>query len=110
MLKGVRHDNNSVIPLGELGSNGDALLAFTGNQNCCRTQRIGEFYYPDGSLVPINNAGQALYRNRDSGLIRLHSQNPGMIEAVPRGRYHCELPDDCGKMVSLYVTLGKYRK
>ena len=107
MLKGERHENNSVIPLEELGHDNDALLAITGNQGCCRDRRIGEFFYPDGSLVPINNAGQALYRNRDNQLIRLHLRDQASSVSTPRGKYHCELPDDCGEMVSLYVNLGK---
>ena len=108
-LRGVRYENNSVIALSSIGEGDDALHAITGDPECCRIKRIGEFYFPNGTQVPINSANQPLYRNRDPGLIRLHRRASSSSEFIPIGRYRSELPDDCGKIVSLYVNLGKFR-
>ena len=111
ILKGVRHENNTAISVDELGQDDDALMAITPNPDCCRGLiRLGEFYYPDGSMVPINSAGQSLYRNRDNQLIRLHRRDQTNSASIPRGEYRAELPDACGDKASLYVTLGKYHE
>ena len=55
-LRDVTYANNSDIKLKDIGEAENALLCKTELESCCRNppKRAGEFYYPDGSIVPIN--------------------------------------------------------
>ena len=65
-LKDKVYPNNSVIPLSEVGQNGDALLCKTDLVTCCGTlpNRFGEFYYPNEDTVSVKGLGHGFYRDR----------------------------------------------
>ena len=76
-----------------VGEGVDALACQTDRRPCCGTppNRYGEWYYPDGSRVPIEGAGISFYRNRnDEGLVLLHRRYHSLY---PTGIYCCVLPD-----------------
>ena len=101
-LGGNTLTNGSTVSLDDIGEGEAALLCHTDHLNCCRASREGEFYYPDGSLVPVRAAGRSVYRNRGDGFIRLnHVGGAG----TPVGQYRCDIPDSTGQVQKLFVTI-----
>ena len=97
--------NNSVVSLTEVGEGAEgALLCKTNLINCCGTvpNRHGEFYYPNGTMVPINKLQYGFYRNRGDQVVRLNRRE-GVI--LPVGKFRCEIPDTNGVMQSLFINL-----
>ena len=66
----------------------------------------GQFYFSDGTLVPIHtdNTRNSYYRNRGVGFIRLN-RRPSSNET---GQFHCEIPDASGTLVNLTINVGGY--
>ena len=87
----------------DIGDQDSALLCVTSSQDCCTTDRRGEFYYPNGALVTALFGGEDFYRNRGDGFIRLNRRN-GAIS--PTGSYRCEIPDAGGALGSIFITIG----
>lgn len=104
VLRGQPLANNSVIALADVGEIGDALKCKTNLTNCCGTvsNRFGQFYYPNGLQVPINNRRQGFYRNRGDQEIRLHRRS-GV--SSPTGRFRCEIPDSNMAIQKLFILL-----
>ena len=109
IFRGVSYPNNSVLPLNDIGklSTGSAILCTTNRSPCCSSSdsnmRFGEWYYPNGSMVP--NSGQDFYRGRGSNkTIHLNRKNNAQSSG---GSFCCELPDDSDVNHTLCVTLGK---
>ena len=98
-LNGTTIANNSNVLLQSIGE-GDAhaLLCTTDRVACCTgTGRAGEWFYPDGRMVPImtptTGDPEPYYRNRGTSLIRLNRRpNQGLSEMY-NGIYCCEIPD-----------------
>lgn len=113
MFKGELLLNNSQIQVQDLGENEDALLAVTEFEDCCRTERIGEFFYPNGERVGVNANGQPFYRNRGTQLLRLNRRNGDPVLAIDQetasllGRFSCEILDGCGENAYLYIDIGE---
>ena len=108
-LKGQLFANNSQVLVQDIGSGDDALMAVTSFEECCRTQRVGEFYYPDGSQVGRNADSQPFYRNRETQLIRLHRRNSDIDEATRSllGQFRSEILDGCGEITNMYINIGE---
>ena len=107
--------NNTVVVITTIGNDltpdgGDPLLCTTQFTACCATfpQRHGEWFYPNGTNIPVQGYGWSFYRKRhDSGL-------GGVLGAVllhrfdamePTGIYHCILPGTDGMDQTLHVGL-----
>ena len=104
IFRGVSYPNNSVLLLNDIGqfSTGSAILFTTNRSPCCSTNGIGEWYYPNGSLVPNNAAGQGFFRTRGKNqTIYLNRRNNAQS---PTGSFCCELPDDSDVTHRLCVT------
>ena len=111
--------NNSIIDINLVGegfegvqiTDGGALECHTDDTTCCRgidnppngTGR-GEWYYPDGTVVPNpDGAGNtSFYRTRDHMIIRLN-RKPGIVQ--PRGVYRCEIPGPGDVTITRYISL-----
>ena len=109
IFRGVPFPNNSVLSLNNIGdtSTGSAILCTTNRSPCCSTtlNRFGEWYYPDGSVVPNNGAGEEFFRGRgDNQTIYLNRRNNAQS---PSGSFCCELPDDSDVTHTLCVSLCK---
>lgn len=105
MMNGRRYNNQSTISIGDVGEgDANALLCMTEFQNCCRTQRIGEFSDPNGNSVGRNKDGGAFYRNRGEQVIRLHHRQSG-ANNNGTGTYRCKLFDSCGVETSIQIDL-----
>ena len=109
--------NNSVIGIALVGegfegaqiTDGGALECHTDDTTCCRgidnpngTGR-GEWYYPDGTVVPPPDGGTGFYRIRRHMVIRLN--RVGVTS--PTGVYRCEIPGDGGVTIIRYVSLSR---
>ena len=90
----------------DIGESDASLMCTTDSDVCCVYEsRAGEFYFPDGTQVPVsdNNLTRTYYRNRISGAIRLNRRSNGTIT----GQFRCEIPDATGTMVNLFINIGK---
>ncbi len=112
--------NNSVIDINLVGegsegdkiTDGGALECHTDDTTCCMrrdhsdngTDGRGEWYYPDGTLVPppTSSSGSGFYRTRDHMVIRLN-RRPGTL--LPTGVYHCVVPGAGGVTITRLITL-----
>ena len=91
----MQYPNNSIVNIEDVGEGVDAMACQTDKRPCCGTRpnRFGEWYYPNGSRVPIEGEGALFYRNRnDEGLVLLN-RRPWTHETASIGLFCCELPD-----------------
>ena len=105
LFRGNIVQNNSVVTIEEIGENENALICRTTLRPCCNTlpNRYGEWYYPNGTIVPTSGAGYDYYRSRgDDGTVRLNRRNSA---ASPSAVFYCQLPDSNGNTQTLYVGL-----
>ena len=107
-LNGVKYTNGSSVLRTDIGEGDAALWCTTDRVGCCTDGgRAGEFYFPDGTLVPISNNDltRTYYRNRImSGGIRLNRRSNGVIT----GQFRCEIPDAGGTVVNLFINIGMF--
>ena len=112
--------NNSVIDINLVGegfegaqiTDGGALECHTDDTTCCRgidnpngTGR-GEWYYPDGTVVPPPGGDTGFYRTRDHMVIRLNRVGV----TGPKGAYRCEIPGAGGVTYTRYMRLSSESK
>ena len=104
MLQRKIYRNNSAIPLTEIGEGDNALHCKTDKEECCGTvpNRFGEFYYPNGVLVPVARRQHGFYRNRGDQVVRLNRRESA---TSPTGTYRCEIPNADDEVVKIYITL-----
>ena len=95
-LNGVIYPNNSAAPLSHIGTDTSALHCNTNLEGCCGTpgMRHGEFYYPNGTAVPIEGEKYGMYRNRGDHYLRLNQRLPASDPDTVAGKYRCEIPDE----------------
>ena len=108
--------NNSVIDINLVGegfegpqiTDSGALECHTDDTTCCRgidnpfngTGR-GEWYYPDGSVVPPPGGGTEFYRTREHMVIRLNR----LYVDQQTGVYRCKIPGAGGVIISRYIAI-----
>ena len=111
-LSGQRYGNHSLVTLTDIGD-GDtaALLCLTDRVECCKGSSVGgaadlgEWYFPDGGIVPDGLGGASIYRNRRASRVQLNRRNNAQS---PTGVYRCEVPDANGTKQNIYV--GVYQQ
>ena len=105
-LKGVNYPNGSTVLRTDIGEGDDALLCTTDRVGCCSgTGRAGEFYFPNGTKVPIPGGFPSVhsyYRNRGVGFICLHRRPHG----YETGRFSCEIPDQTD---GIFINVGMFK-
>ena len=107
MFRGVSLSNNTQLFIGDIGefTTGSAILCTTNRSPCCSTNSIGEWYYPNGSMVPDNRAGHDFYRSRSSNqTIGLNRRNNARS---PGGSFCCEIPDSNDMIHRHCVSVGR---
>lgn len=111
MLNGQRipYNSDTAVNIRDIGTGNNALMCVTDRTTCCSgAGRAGEWYYPDGSRVNIQGAGEDFFRNRGSRLLRL---NKARNTLAPTGRYRCEVPDASGVTQNIFINVvGKEHK
>ena len=102
--------NGAIIPnhgftlLNSIRESSNSLLCVTDNTACCARDQVpgrgilGDWYYPNGTLVPNNADGLDFYRNRGPSVVRLNRRRGGMT-----GIYYCEIPDTTGVDQTMYI-------
>ena len=98
--------NNTVVVVDDIGAEENGLACKTTKEGCCRTDRLGHFYFPNGAgQLSSSGEGGDFYRNReDTGIVRLNRRNGA---TSPLGAYTCEIPDANGVLQNLTINLGK---
>ena len=116
--------NNTKVLITDIGEDGpDGLPTLTCHTDltaCCRNRDtksqggLGEWYYPDRSVV-LNNADaeaahEGFYRVRNAAqVVRLARRIAGATPALePTGSYCCVIPSTKGKMTLCAVVIGEY--
>lgn len=91
-LRGTGIANGSNVLITDIGEAENALLCFTNLTFCCDSEfnRTGEWFFPNGSAVPIKIQSDGLYRNRGPRVVRLNRKNGTQS---PTGLYCCRVPD-----------------
>ena len=113
-LKGKTNFTGGIIPINVIGETtnnvshphlGDndyennGLQCITDKPNCCRVNaiKIGEWYFPNGTAVPIlgygNNSAITFYRNRgyNDSTVNLNRVSSNVMS--PTGNFCCKVPD-----------------
>ena len=123
MLNGVRYEPGSTVSITDVGTseyesgyaNADSsLMCVTSHVNtqCCREedgQNMGEWHYPNGSMVHRNryNREGDFTRSGYTHEVRLNRRNSVIS---PSGTYSCRVPGqgNCGSLMHVAnITLGK---
>ena len=106
MYKGSVVANGSVLSIDSIGEGDTALVCYTSKENCCKFEKLGDWYYPNGTEVGISNLGNHFYRNRTyHGKVILHQRQKHTITGI----YCCIIPDNannCNINQKLCVNLG----
>ena len=112
--------NNSAIDINLVGegfegahiTDGGALECHTDDTTCCRGidnpngPGRGEWYYPDGTVVPPSSNGTGFYRTRNHMVIRLNRVGV----AGPTGVYGCVIPGTGGVTITRNITFSAESK
>ena len=101
-----------ILSIGDDEAGGDPLVCATQRSPCCEDMgfRTGNWYYPNGTEVPIMGAGYSFYRiRRDSdperGVLGGALLNRRHDVMGPTGIYSCTISDPNGTIQTLYVGL-----
>ena len=93
-VRSTLYSNNRTLSLTDLeGSNGP-LMCLTSLRECCRSSdtggaALGNWIYPNGSIVPSRSSGNSLYRTRGPSSVLLHRDNN--VVSIS-GVFTCEIP------------------
>lgn len=103
-LRGVQYHDNDIIDISDVAENNSALICQTNLRPCCRTGfHADEWYYPNGTAVPIEGTGSDIYWNRgDDGTVKLNRRSN---VNHPAGIYRCEVPDEYNITQTLHIGL-----
>ena len=86
-----------------IGENDAALLCHTDKPGCCRANRTGEWYFPNGTKV--GRFQDEFYRDRETQVVRLN-RHKGSFTEFERGLFQCEIPDSSNMTQTVYVHIG----
>ena len=111
-LGGEIYRNGGNIIINEIGEGDDrALLCVTDLTQCCHSDEtggrgpLGEWFYPDRSLVRVKDSGVDIYRNRGPGIVRLNRRNNA---TSPTGQFCCVVPDATLTNRITCIDIGEY--
>ena len=99
--------NNTEILISTIGEDVPgglpSLTCHTDLENCCRSEGLGEWFYPDGRVVQNNSdsttARESFYRVRNAPqVIRLARRVSSHSQFSPTGSYCCVIPTTAGEM------------
>ena len=103
-LGGQPYRNGDSILIGEIGEGDGALLCVTDLDQCCRDGGLGEWFYPNESLVRVNGSNDDFYRDRGPSVVRLNRRNNA---TSPIGQYCCVVPDATFTNKTTCVNIGE---
>jgi hypothetical protein len=88
------------------------LQCITDRRPCCMVVRLGQWYFPDGTRVPVIGMGATMatsfYRNRgNDGTVNLNRLNTNVD--MPTGLFCCEVSDAAhDSNQTLCINIGKF--
>ena len=104
-LNGTTYQNNSCVALEDIGENDTALLCMTNLTACCRApytgengHGIGNWYFPNGTVVPSNGTLEDFHRTRNQNVVLLNRRR-----GEEEGIYRCEIPDSMNVTQTIYI-------
>ena len=116
-LNGETIPNDGYVLVTDIGVGVSGLYCNTDRSGCCRGSDApdgvaqGHWYLSDGTQagsytqeIANDPTGNFFTRDRLTGVVRLNRYgNP-----PERGRFHCEVPNAAGVMVTMYVNIGEW--
>ena len=132
-LKGKTNFTGGIVPINVIGETNiihphlavnnygnNGLQCITDKPNCCRVDnrpphdsiRIGEWYFPNGTAVPIlgygNNRAITFYRNRgyNDSTVNLNRVSSNVMS--PTGNFCCQVPDSMGRNQTVCVNISEF--
>ena len=87
--------------LEKIGEGDAALLCMTNQTACCRPQgsrALGNWYFPNGTRVPISDQQWDFHRTGGQSTVLLHRKRGGVD-----GVYRCEIPNTMGFIQTIYI-------
>lgn len=112
LLKGQRYYENELVAAEDIEEYDNALLCLTIYRNCCSStftglgRAIGEWYFPDNTMVPIQARSDTAYRNRWNGTVRLNRRlGIGRQARDLQGMFTCEIPNHEGELRNLTIGI-----
>ena len=104
-LRNVMFQNNSNVILEDIGDGDDSLLCKTNLTACCRLpytgehgSSVGNWFFPNGTIVPSNGAYRDFYRTRGHMVVGLNRRRGGVA-----GIYRCVIPDSMNIPQTIYI-------
>ena len=105
----MSYSSGSTVLRTDIGEGAAALNCTTDKVTCCTSLngeiRAGQFYFPDGTQVPVLGPDPSIrtyYRTRGSSIISLNRRDYGL----ETGQFRCEIPDASGTTVNLFINIG----
>ena len=92
---------NSIVDAADIGEEDSALLCYT-DIGGVKMNRLGKWYFPNGSAVRANNSNHDSYRNRGTNVVGLNRRDNTII---PTGIFRCEIPDTSGINQTVYIGI-----
>ena len=109
MLNSDSYGNNSALVLTDIGEGDSALICLSDSTQCCRGADnpnggtpLGNWSFPDGSVVRSSNFEGDIYITRGPSVVRLNRRNDAQS---PTGVYRCEVVDARGNTQTILVDL-----
>ena len=95
---GVNLSNHSYVNLTLVGNDitdsGNTVRCHTDLDTCCRIgwgPHLGDWYFPDGSVLAAGGGGGDIYKLRDVQVVHLRRRNSA---TSPSGIYRCDIETD----------------
>ena len=106
----MTYPNGSTVLRTDIGERADALHCTTNSTTCCSNApgetRAGQFYFPDGTQVPVmGDATSHYYRTRGSMMIDLNRRSHILTQST--GQFRCEIPNANGTTVNLFINISR---
>ena len=92
------------MTLEDIGEEDGALLCMTNFTACCRPpytatkSSLGNWFFPNGTVVPSSGTHGDFYRNRGQMVVRLNRRSGG-----EDGIYRCVIPDSLNVTQTIYI-------
>ena len=109
----MKYTNNSIVIITEIGQTdtyqNNALQCITDRKPCCQPppNRVGEWYFPDRTLVPTPGLARTYYRLRGyNGTVNLNRLASSDI-TFPSGQFCCVVPDATNIIQTLCINISK---
>ena len=117
MLRGVSYSDGDTVILSDIGEGENGLRCITTQTDCCGqnadgmtvpAERRGDFYYPNGTLIPTRSraGGDGLFRGRGYQSIILQRLSPATTTSPP-GLYRCHILDRNGVSQNMFINIGE---